>query len=290
VTDQPHAAPDILVRRRADFVLWCPGVTDPVPRLVIGRFAAGNPATLVGRTVIDLRPVPGFGDLWAVPAADCGLTYGQVCHYWFEVADSCPFGHSGRIERTDPFATTVDWRLLSLPLDAPYTDADRWPASVVQWRGAELVECGPDGGEPEAAADGDVPLPANNRTVYYKLPTTWARRSAEGGTELAVGTFPDVLALIDPDAAPLNLRGVRALAPGRSNLRELGITTLELTPAADTWVARMWGYSTSNYLAPDQDLGFPDGYSASSPGPSAPATSTWSPAGPRPHRAPPGGR
>jgi 1,4-alpha-glucan branching enzyme len=255
--------PDVFVRRRTDFVLWRPRVTDPVPRLVIGVFAAGNPPVLAGRRVIDLRPA-GPDDLWTVPAGECGLTDGQVYHYWFEVTDTFPDGHGGRVERTDPFATTVDWRLLSPPLAPPYTGADRWAASVLKWRDGELVPCDPDGGEPEPVRN-PQDLPPNNRTVYYKLPATWARRSAEGGTELAVGTFPDVLALIDPDAAPVNLRGVRALEPGRAHLLELGVTTLELTPVADSWVSREWGYSTSNYLSPDQDLGFPAGYASPAP-------------------------
>jgi 1,4-alpha-glucan branching enzyme len=158
----------------------------------------------------------------------------------------------------------VDWRLLSPRLGPPYTGADRWPAGVLKWRAGELRRCDPDGHEPAPPAA--VPnLPANNRTVYYKLPTTWARRAPGGGSEVAVGTFPDVLALIDPDAEPANLRGVRALEPGRAHLRELGITTLELNPIADTHVIREWGYSTSNYAAPDQDLGFPAGFTAPAP-------------------------
>src|SRR5205085_9331123 len=53
--------------------------------------------------------------------------------------------------------------------------------------------------------------------------------------------------------------GTAALAPGRSHLQELGITALELLPIADSFVEREWGYATSNYFAPDYDLGFPDG-------------------------------
>ncbi|MFI7542859.1 alpha-amylase family glycosyl hydrolase [Actinoplanes sp. NPDC049599] len=256
--------PDLFARRRTDFVLWRPRVTDPVPRLVIGVYAAGNPPALIHPALVELRLAPGLHDLWTVPAADCGLTDGQVYHYWFEVTDSRPAGPGARIQRTDPFATTVDWRLLSPRLGPPYTGEDRWPAGVVKWRDGELRRCDPDGAEPAPPAPAPD-LPANNRTVYYKLPTTWARRSPGGGAEFAVGTFPDVLALIDPDAEPANLRGVRALEPGRAHLRELGISTLELNPIADTHVIREWGYATSNYLAPDQDLSFPAGFSAPAP-------------------------
>jgi hypothetical protein len=256
--------PDLFVRRRTHFVLWRPRVTDLEPRLVVGVLQPGNPPALSGRTVVDLRPESGLPDLWSVPAAECTLVDGQVYHYWFEVTDSCPYGHGARVERTDPFATTVDWRLLSPRLDPPYGGHDRWPASVVKWRDGELRPCDPDGGEPEPSVPGPE-LPPNNRTVYYKLPTTWARRSAEGTVELAVGTFADVLALIDADAAPVNLRGVAALESGRAHLIELGVSTLEMTPIADTWVTREWGYATSHYTAPDQDLGFPAGYSAPAP-------------------------
>ncbi|MEU4689973.1 alpha-amylase family glycosyl hydrolase [Actinoplanes sp. NPDC023714] len=243
--------PDLFVRRHTDFVLWRPRITTPPPRLVIGTFTAGNPPGLAGRNEIPLLP---DGDLWSIPATDCGLTDGTVYHYWFEITDSCPYGHGGRLLRTDPFATTVDWRLLSPRLAPPYHGDDRWPAAVLKWRDGELRTCDPDGAEPPPVRPGRN-LPPNHRTVYYKLPTTWARRSAEGGVELAVGSFADVLALVDADAAPVNLRGVAALEPGRAHLRELGVTTLELTPAADTWVTREWGYSTSHYTAPDHDLG-----------------------------------
>ena len=49
---------------------------------------------------------------------------------------------------------------------------------------------------------------------------------------------------------------------GRSHLQELGINALELLPVADSFVEREWGYATSNYLAPDYDLGFPIGNSS----------------------------
>lgn len=236
-------------RRRTAFVLWLPAVTDPPPRLVLGD------------RMLDLRFADG---LWFRPAAECDLTDGQPYAYWFEVTDSSPYGHGARIRCTDPFATTVDWRQLSPPLDPPYTAEDRRPAGVLLWRDGELVPCDPDGTEPVAVRN-PQDLPPNNRTVYYKLPTTWARRTGDGGSEIATGTFADVRALVDADAAPANLRGIRALEPGRAHLRELGVTTLELTPIADTWVTREWGYSTSNYAAPDQDLGFPSGTAAPAP-------------------------
>jgi hypothetical protein len=53
--------PDLTARRRTAFVLWRPRVTDPVPRLVLGIFAAGNPPALTDPTVVDLRPTPACG-------------------------------------------------------------------------------------------------------------------------------------------------------------------------------------------------------------------------------------
>ncbi|MEV0614553.1 alpha-amylase family glycosyl hydrolase [Nonomuraea sp. NPDC050404] len=256
--------PDVLSRRESAFLLWRPAVADPAPRLVIGRFQPGNPPSLADERAIAL--VPETPDLWTVAAASCELADGQVYHYWYEVTDSRPGGPGRRLRRTDPFATTVDWRLLSPPLDPPYGGHDRWPAAVIMWRDGRLVTCDPGGQVPTWARE--VPadeLPPNNQTVYYKLPAAWSRRSAEGGVEVAAGTFRDVMALVDQEAAPANFRGVAALAPGRSHLGELGATTLELTPAADSWTVREWGYATSNYFAPDHDLGFPRGNSTPTP-------------------------
>jgi pullulanase len=87
--------PDLLTRRRTQFVLWRPGVPDP-PRLVLGRFQPGSPPTLADETTHELNRVPGFDDLWARPASDCGLRDGEVYHYWFEVTDSRPGGPRGR--------------------------------------------------------------------------------------------------------------------------------------------------------------------------------------------------
>ncbi|SFT98562.1 1,4-alpha-glucan branching enzyme [Geodermatophilus amargosae] len=249
---------DIARRRLGSFVLWRPGRTDPPPTLVIGRPASGNPPTLDDMTFHPLTPDPAIPDLWQVTAAACNLTEGTVYHYWFQVGDTRPGRPGFTVWRTDPLASTVDWRLLSPPLPPPYTQDDRWPASVIKLRGGLLVECDPGGEEPDWSRDGGLlALPANNRTVYYKLPSRWARGSPEGGIEVAAGTFQDVLALVDADAAPGTFRGVAALAPGRAHLVDLGVTTLELAPVADSWVTRDWGYATSNYFAPDHDLGCP---------------------------------
>jgi 1,4-alpha-glucan branching enzyme len=64
---------------------------------------------------------------------------------------------------------------------------------------------------------------------------------------------------VDADVEATNFVGVPALELGRSHLLELGVNALELLPIADSFVEREWGYATSNYLAPDYDLGFPSG-------------------------------
>jgi hypothetical protein len=76
---------------------------------------------------------------------------------------------------------------------------------------------------------------------------------------VGVGTFRDVQALID--GGTTTRRGhfthTRRLRDHR-HLVELGINALELLPPADTFAdRRSWGYATSNYFAPDFDLGRP---------------------------------
>jgi 1,4-alpha-glucan branching enzyme len=259
--------PDLLARRRTHFVLWNPAHSDPAPRLVIGRYQPGNPPVLSSEQQLDLVLEAGTGELWLRAARDCGLDEGRVYHYWFEVLDADPRVKAPRVIRcTDPFATTVDWRLLAPALPAPYGHDDRDPAGVVKFRDGSLVACDPDGEEPDwsedPAPDGLAP---NHRTVIYKLPTRWARLGRESGVEVAVGTFRDVRALVDPATPPSNFRGVPALDDG-AHLRELGANLLELAPIADSWVGREWGYATSNYLAPDHDLGFPAGNSSPTAG------------------------
>jgi hypothetical protein len=60
-----------------------------------------------------------------------------------------------------------------------------------------------------------------------------------------------------------NFAGLPVLEKGHSYLTELGVNALELLPAADSFFKRTWGYDTAHYLAPDWELGFPDGQAAS---------------------------
>jgi 1,4-alpha-glucan branching enzyme len=249
--------------KKSAFVLWRPHHAQPAPKLVIGQFRFGNPPTLAGRQEIQLTQVDGHADLWHMPADQCGLSDDQVYHYWFEVTDSSPFRDGRRISCTDPTAFTVDWRLVSERLPAPYDGNDRNPAAVVKYEGARLVSC-------DAAGETFVPAlaiapanaPANNQMVIYELPTTWTSMNVHGDPEAGVGTFRDVLSLVDPNAEAMNFTGIPCLECGHSHLTELGINALELLPIADSFVDREWGYATSNYFAPDYDLGFPVGNSS----------------------------
>jgi pullulanase len=242
--------------RRTAFVLWRLHHVQHPPRIVIGRFAPGNPPTLAESRRVDFEQSPDHSDLWLIDAIKCGLDEGQTYHYWFEVTDSSPSGDGSRVRCTDPLAFTVDWRLV----------ADESPAAVVRFANGELVPCDPGGDtfDPAPPIAADV-APSNNRTVIYELPTSWTKINIHGDPQLGVGTFADVRALVDANAEATNFAGVGALRVGRSHLMELGVNALELLPVADSFVEREWGYATSNYFAPDHDLGFPAGHSSPTP-------------------------
>lgn len=246
--------------KKTMFVLWRPLNTWPAPRLVIGWFQPGNPPTLTNQQTWDLSELPGQPGLWGIEAWRCGLADGNVYHYWFEVTDSNPQRNGWRILCADPLARTVDWRLKAPALGGMYNEDDRDPAAVVKYLGGELVPC-------DAAGETFAPAPllptaqapTNNRLVIYELPTSWAQSNTGADPGVGVGTFRDVAALVDENATGANFAGVAALAAGRSHFQELGINALELLPPADSFVNREWGYATSNYHAPDFDLGLPEG-------------------------------
>jgi len=257
---------DFLLLRETHFALWCPSPEIKAPVLVIGTFAAGNQNTLANRHEIPFSKAgPGAPGLWIIPAATSGLPDG-IYHYWFQVANTNTAGPAlAPILCTDPFATTVDWRLLSPSLPAGFNnDTDLQPASVIRLQNERLLAVDP-GGESATFPNDPTPdtLPANNHLVIYELPTGWSRGQGAGPRERAVGTFKDVLALVDESAGGANFKGLDALAVGRSYLTELGVNALELLPLADSFFKRAWGYDTSHFLAPDWELGFPDGQASS---------------------------
>jgi pullulanase len=256
---------DIFKRRKTHFVLW--GLKSPTtytPQLVIGEFLAGNPPTLTNQKKQPLKLVSGFSDLWEVSAAECNLTEEKVYHYWFEVQDTDPEkSPSSPIYINDPIAHTIDWRLIAPRLSSPYNDDDRRSASVIKYQGGILIPCDPGGETPDFAGEPNSSvLPPNNRMVLYELPTAWSKGSLSSGLESGVGTFVDVLALIDRDADGQNFSDLSVVRSGLSYLTDLGINALELLPPADSFYRREWGYGTTNFLAPDHELGFPEGNSS----------------------------
>jgi pullulanase len=248
--------------KRTAFILWRPHNTQPAPKLVIGQFQPGNPPTLANRQEHELKPLQGHPDVFGIDAAACGLKDGTVYHYWFEVSDSNPFHKPPqRILCTDPIAFTVDWRLRAPLITSPsYSAEDQHPAAVIKFSGGHLIPCDAAGEEfnsaPAIPAEKASP---NNKLVIYELPTGWSKINVHGDTEVGVGTFRDVMALVDHSREAANFAGVPALAAGQSHLNKLGVNALELLPPADSHVNREWGYATKNYFAPDFDLGFPDG-------------------------------
>jgi 1,4-alpha-glucan branching enzyme len=258
---------DILQRKETSFVLWRVGQVNPPPTLVIGELQEGAPVSLVGVQQIPLQPVPGFADLWTISAANCQLVDGHIYHYWFEVPVNRPgMPANQRLRITDPTAGVVDWRVLSPRVPAPFTEDDRYPAAVVKFTNGQLS---PEdiGGAVGLFANEPSPdtLPPNNRLVIYELPTTWTRSAEVGGRDMGVGTFRDVTALIDANVQGENFADLDVTQIGRTYLIEIGINALELLPPADSVYDRQWGYGTTNYCAPDFELGFPLTYSVAAP-------------------------
>ncbi|HKP85488.1 MAG TPA: alpha-amylase family glycosyl hydrolase [Blastocatellia bacterium] len=258
---------NIFVRREKSFVLWraLPGAHPP--ELIIGQLQLGPPVAFVNEQRFALQRSPEHPDLWLIPAGDCNLVDGNVYHYWFEVTDSHPQRSGKRIRVTDPTAFTVDWRLLAERPDGPgYSEDDRYPSSVVKFSQGRLVAC--DAGGEANPLQGQPPiatLPPNNRLVIYELPTAWTRIGSAGERERGTGTFRDVASLVDPAEEGANFSDLEITQPGRSYLTELGVNAIELLPPADSFYARQWGYGTTNFFAPDFDLGYPDDYSWPTP-------------------------
>lgn len=255
---------DLLNRRKTHFTLWRPNASGNTPKLVIGTFLAGNPNVVTNRVELPLVTSASTSGLWILDARDTGLADG-IYHYWYRVENTHPGRPTGStVLVTDPFATTVDWQVLSeIPAGFNAFD-DPQPASVIRLLNGTLSAVDP-GGETSTFSNDPAPdtLPANNRLVIYELPTAWTRVGDTGGRERAVGTFKDVLGLVDENAEGANFAGLAVLQKGHSYLTELGVNALELLPAADSFFRRSWGYDTAHYLAPDWELGFPDGQVAS---------------------------
>jgi len=254
---------DLLQRKKTHFVLWRPQSDNPAPALVIGEFDPAVSDGMMNRREIPLTRSGQHPDLWEIPASACQLQDGKVYHYWFRLTDSNPYKrwHPKDICCADPAAYTVDYRLKSTCFPTEFCSDDKDPASVIKYQGGELVAADPDGTVFKVATDPETMrrLAPNNRAVIYELPVAWARLGTSGGVETDIGSFVDVLALIRKSIAPVNFSGVAALEVGQSHLEQLGANVLELLPPSDSCYQREWGYGTSNFFAPDFDLGMPQG-------------------------------
>jgi pullulanase len=219
---------DILDRKETHFVLWRPGTTAiRAPELVIGTLKTGNPPEFPDPKRFTMTPVAGLPGLWEIPARDCGLTNGQVYHYWFKVEDtSANTSPLPLVCCTDPMAFTVDWRLFP-----PGASDNRQPAAVILWQNDKLVPCDP-GGEQVTFEDNIRPgqLPTNNQLVIYELPTAWVMSRELNEVYCDVGTFRDVRALVDEEIGGANFADLDLLDRGRSYLTELGVNAVELLP------------------------------------------------------------
>lgn len=252
---------DLLTRRQTRFTLWLPERTSPPPALVIGTFQQGTPPTVTNLRTFPLREdAAARPGLWEIEASRCELQDGQVYHYWFEVSDAAPWHRDVRVRRTDPLATTTDWRVLS-PAAPGASDGAPQPAAVIRFRDGRLWTCDPGGVELafEEEAPDALGLPANGGLVIYELPPRWSQ--TDGSRLTGVGTFRDVRALVDAGATSPNFGGLPLLDAGRQYLVDLGVNALELLPIADSPEDREWGYPTANAGAPDFDLGFPRTFS-----------------------------
>ena len=154
---------DLLARRETAFVLWHVTQPSPPPELIIGWLQPGTPLTLIGEQTFVLRRVPGFTDLWEIPAAECNLVDGWIYYYWFEVTASQPGRPLTRVRITDPVAAVVDWRLLGPRLAPPFTDDDRYPAAAIKYSGGRLVSADVGGELPSFLGE---PLPDSLPPLY----------------------------------------------------------------------------------------------------------------------------
>ncbi len=252
--------PNLLERRQTHFVLWRPGLCEPPPKLYIGQPQAGATDPYANYREIALQPEPQFPDLWTVAASDCQLADGQVYHYWFRVGNTLPYDYADGdqiLYGGDPLATSVDRRWLAPVPPVPAGTASQDPASVLLYRDGRVIPSDPNG--KTAAQSTACPRssrPANHQLVIYELPTRWMKSAPD--SQIGVGTFRDILALLDSRATPPNFPHLTLLGRGEAYLPELGINCLELLPPADSPDVLEWGYGTANFLAADFDLGQSD--------------------------------
>src|SRR5205807_9415628 len=130
-------------RRKTHFTLWRPNGNANPPKLVIGIFQAGNPNVVTNQVELPLTTSTQTPGLWTLDANQTGLADG-IYHYWFRIENTHPERPAGKMVLvTDPFATTVDWRVLSeIPAGFNAFD-DPQPASVIRLAAGNLSPVDP---------------------------------------------------------------------------------------------------------------------------------------------------
>jgi pullulanase len=158
-------AADLLERRKMQFTLWRPNGNQNAPKLVIGTFQAGNPNVVAHRLELPLATSAATPGLWSLAARDTGLA-DCVYHYWYRVDSTHPSRPAGTtVLVTDPFATTVDWHVLSEIPAGFNAFEDPQPASVIRLANGTLSAVDPAG---EIAAFGTI-----RRPIAFRPTTAW---------------------------------------------------------------------------------------------------------------------
>ena len=95
------------------------------------------------------------------------------------------------------------------------------------------------------------------------MPTAWSNVSATIGPRHRRRHLSGRAGLDRRERHRREFRQSRRHASGKTYLIDLGINAIELLPPADSFFKRDWGYDTAHFLAPDSELGFPEGFTSS---------------------------
>ncbi|RPA83960.1 glycoside hydrolase [Ascobolus immersus RN42] len=252
--------------RETHFTLWTPGVALQGVNLILATVKNGSPISVVKKEPIPLKEIEA--GLWTVPAKSAGLEKDTIYCYWFEVTDD-----TRSITVTDPFATSVDWRILSKPNSTKprfdKADEEYYPAGVISWSGEKLQVADPvlEDITPTLLSITPYPekdLPTNRQLVIYELPTAWVRPNKPGSRDESIGTFHDVYSLLSGEISGA-FPDLEVLELEKPYIESLGVNSIEFLPLADSVYPRQWAYGTTNFNAPDYELGFSENYTHPAP-------------------------
>ena len=120
----------------------------------------------IGEQQFDLQQVPGFPDLWAIPAGHCNLQDGKVYHYWFQVTDTHPERSASASESPIRWPSPLIGACWPRGrMGSAYNDDDRYPAAVVRYSQGRLVAC--DAGGETGELQNEPPLPHCRQTIAW---------------------------------------------------------------------------------------------------------------------------